>query len=552
MAEKRAEDIINLHGKLESDSTNFRNLQQEVADYYIPRESNITTLKTPGEDKSIDIFDPTPMLDLEDMVSGISSAFFPPGQIAFGIKTQNRAVENLDRVKRYLSLASQITHDELYASNFMLQLNETLTSIIGFGTGTMFSEFLIKPGMPLGLNFRDWDIALYQYLENAHRLVDSMFLKFPLTALQAVEEFGNKAGKDAIDAANDVKKCQQIFHYIHAVRPRKNRNINFTDFENMPFESLFVNVKDKVIIDEGGFTQFPFAAARWTLSSNERWGRGQGTKGLSVAKSLQQQWGDLKECGNKWVNPPREVLDNFEGKVRVKPGATNFVKQIPSIKALEQGMMGNFPIGKESLTMTQDIVHRLFFRDVFAPLADLTGDRRTTLEIRERIKSAMKKLALPIYRLETELFTPTITRCIMLLIQNFRIPPPPPELQGTRFTIEYTGELALAMRDQQAAAFQQFALLLAEFEETFPGSTDIVSPDRALPDIGMAFGVKAEHMATPDEIAAKRERRARDAQLERELLAIQAGGKAYKDASGKAEEGSPAAMAQEALTGATG
>ena len=506
----------------------------------LPRENQIIGVRTPGEDKSLQVFDPTAMLDLQDMVSGLSAAFFPPGELAFGLTVRNR--ELAERHKRYLALASQITHDELFASNFMLQLNETLSSLIGFGTGNLYSEW------DAGLNFKDWDVSFYVFKQNSAGLVDTVIVKYLLTARQAVQEFGDKAGEKVLE---DVKKSEtdsNRFVFIHRVGPRKERNQRFTDNLNMPFESIYVNKEEQFVAEEGGFEELPYAVPRWKKSSNEKYGRGQGTIALSVSKELQQLHADFIECGNKWNNPPREILQNaVEGQVDVRPGAANLVSQMGSIKSLEQGMLGNFPITKESLEFLQGIIHRIFFVDVFAPLANLPGDRRTTVEIRERVKQAMKKLAGPIYRLQSELFTPVITRSVLILIRNGVIPYPPPELEGQGFGIEYISELALAMRDQQSQAFMQFANLVATLDPVFPGAKDIINIDRALPDVGFSFGMKVEHLSTEDEITAARE--ARQAELERQqaLEMAQAAAQGYGQTTKAGEAGSPAGELMEAI-----
>lgn len=550
MAEdKRAQEIINLQRIEESKASNFRNLYQEVADLMIPRENQIITKTVAGLDKSKQIYDPTAMLDLQDMVSGFSSAFFPTGELAFGLTVRDRDIYNLTHIKKYLAKATQITHEELFASNFMLQLNETLTSLIGFGTGCLFSEFLIEPGMPIGLNFKDWDIGFYTFLVNRYGKPDTMILKFPRTARQAHDQFGDDVGELVMKSLEKPETENEIFWFIHLVGPRKNRNTALSNNFNLPYESLYVNIKEIKIVSEGGYDELSYSICRWMLSSNEKFGRGQGTIVLSAVKELQQMHSDLIECGNKHVNQPLEVLDHFEGKVRVTPGALNWVKEKGTIRGFDQNMLGNFPYGKDILQMQQEISHRAFFADVFAPLANLPGDRRTTVEIIQRVKQATKKLALPVYRLETELFTPTLTRVVTLLIRNGRIPYPPPELEGRTFGIEYIGELALAMRDQQSKAFQQFAGLVSEFDPIFPGAKDTISMERALPDIAINFGVKTEHLATEEEIAAKRQARAQQLQQQQALQMAEVASKGYKDTRQTAEEGSPAGELQTAIAG---
>ena len=235
MADERAIEVIKEQEREEQNASNFRNLYQDVADQMLPRENQIIGVRTPGEDKSKQIYDPTAMLDLQDMASGLSAAFFPPGELAFGLTVKDRAVANIDVVKRYLALAAQITHDELFASNFMLQLNETLSSLIGFGTGNLFSEW------SLGLNFKDWDISFYTIKQNSAGLVDTVLLKYPLTARQAVQEFGDKAGEKVLLASEKSETESNKFDFIHRVGPRTKRNRRFTDFLNMPVESLYVN-----------------------------------------------------------------------------------------------------------------------------------------------------------------------------------------------------------------------------------------------------------------------------------------------------------------------
>ncbi len=532
----RAKEVIKEQGREEQNASNFRNLYQEVADHMLPHENQITSFRTPGEDKSKQIFDPTAMLDLQDMASGLSAAFFPPGEISYGLTVKNRDIANMDVVKRYLALATQISHDELFASNFMLQLNETLSSLIGFGTGNLFSDF---PDETLSLNYKDWDISFYTIKQNSAGIVDTVIIKYALTARQAIQEFGDNAGVKVLLAASKTETESDRFEFIHRVKPRTKRNPRLSGFLNMPFESLYVNKVEEIIVDEGGFLEFPYAVARWKKSSNEKYGRGQGTIALSVSKELQQMHADFVECGNKWNNPPRETLANaVEGPVDVRPGANNLVTQMNSIKALDNGIKGNFPITKEMLEFLQDIIHRIFFVDVFAPLANLPGDRRTTVEIRERIKQAYKKLASPVYRLQSELFTPVITRSVLLLIRNGVIPYPPRELQGQGFGIEYVSELALAMRDQQSRAFLQFADLVTVLDPVFPGAKDIINIDRALPDIAFTYGMKVEHLSTAEEITDQREQRAALLAQKQALEMAQAAGQGYSQTTKAPEEGS--------------
>ena len=547
MADFTAKQYIQMQQDEEGKALNFRNLYQDVANFMLPRENQITGERTQGEDKSLQIYDPTAMMDLDDMVSGLSNAFFPPGQMSFAFNVKDRDVANNDRVKRYLAIAAEITHDELFSSNFMLQLNETLTSLVAFGTGCLYSEYVTEEDLPMGLNFKAWDIPIYTIKQDHTGKVDTVILKFPYTARQAVQRWKDKAGKQVLEDAEKLETESKRHNFIHIVRPRNKRNPARDDLLNAPFEGVYINVKDQEIVEETGYRYLhPYAVPRWKKSPSEKYGRGQGTVALSGVKTLQVMWRDFIEFGNKSVNPARDVLDSFEGEYRVTPGARNSVQELPSSRPVELGAQ-NIQFAEKAYQMQTDVIHRAFFVDVFAPLSNLQGDRRTTVEIYQRVAQAMKKLAMPVYRLQTELFSPVIERVALLLIEHGRISQPPPELAGKSFNIEYVSELALAMRDQQAKAFERFSMLVGQLEAVFPGAKDNINIDRALPEIAITYGMKPEHLSTAEEVSAIRQQRAQELQQQKMMQMAQVAAPAYGEATKAPEEGSPAGKVLEAV-----
>ena len=542
--DQRVKDIIREYQLEELKAANWRSLYQQVADLMLPREDQITGQRTSGEDKSKKVYDPTAQLDLEDMVSGLSSTFFPAGQRAFSITVKNRRLAEVEDVKTWLALAAQITHDELYDSNFMLQLNEVLAPVVGFGTGNLYSEW---DNDRLGLNFKARDVASYTFKQNNKGQVDAVYLKFCYTARQAVQEFGDNAGPEVLKAVQKLETESKVFTFIQAVRPRIARNVMLVDDLNMPFESVFVNVDEEVVVSEGGFEELPYAVVRWKKDSSEKYGRGQGTQVLSAVKLLQQATRDWIDLANKYANPPYEVLDTFPGEVKTFPSAVNKVLQLGSIRGIGQDVLGNFPVTDQAIERLQALVHRAFFVDVFAPLSQPQKTHVTAVEVLERVKQSMKKLALPVYRLQCELFNPTITRCVLLLYRNYRLPMMPEVLRGQGFGIEYVGELALAMRDQQARAFQRFAQTVMALEPVFPGVRDMISIERALPDIALNDGLKVEHLSTKDEIAAKRQARQQELDAQKALQLASVATEGYQKTQKAPEGGSPAAEVMAAV-----
>jgi hypothetical protein len=472
------------------------------------------------------------------MASGMSGAIIPTGQPFFGLRAKDRVLNEDPVVAAYLSLATEIAHVELYESNFMLHLNETLRSLNVFGTGNLYSEWDAKRGC---LNFKDWAINLYTIKESSQGTVDTVILSFRFTARQAIQEFGElNVSQKVRDNAGDMKRESERFDFIQIIRPRTERNPLFADNKNMPFESASVEVGEKLIVREEGYEEMPYAVARWMKRANEKYGRGQGTEHLADIRMLNKMWKDFIDLGNRYANPPWEVLDSFEGQVDVRPNATNRVQQLNSIKGLDMTVIGNAPITKEMIDIAEGKVKDAFYWDVFSPITQLEGTHRTALEIELRRQEGLRRLASPMARLLSELFNPVITRGVLILIRNGRIPAPPRQLQGQQFGIEYTGPLALALGDQQTKAFMQWATLVEQVAVNDPSARDSVAYDRAIPRAGRRMGVNIGDMATPEEIAAKREARAKQQAAQEMMQAAETAGKAYKSATTAPEPGSPA------------
>lgn len=542
---QRAEEIISLYDREWSKAANFRTLYQDTADLVFPNQNQINRTNYPGGEKSTVIYDTTAVMASEEMESGLSINLVPPGQRFFMLQASDRGLNQLESVKKSLNIITEITHERIFGSNFMSQLNQSLRNLTVFGMCNLYSEFTTF------LNYRDYSVGNFLVMESNKGRIDTVLMKYPYTARQAYQQWQENCGKKVLEAYKDVKKRDEEFQFIWVLRPRDDRNPMFEDGLNMPIESIFVSVIDKEIIDEGGFEEFPDAVARWTVASGEVYGRGRGTFGLPAIRSLQVMKRDLQECGNKHNNPPLEVLEGHENEVRVSPGALNFVRETGTIKAIDRTALGNFPISKEVLEFEREEVRKIFFNDVFVVLANLKGDRRTTLEIRERMAEGLQRLGPPIGRLHTELFNPVITRTVLLLLRNGVFHRNgrsllAPELEGQPFKIEYVGRLALELKSHQARGFQQWVAVVSEMEEVFPGVKDNIDADSAVRRMGENFGVNAEDIATPEEVEAKREARA-EAQAERKAMEMaQIAAQGYGQTTKTPEEGSLA----EIVTGA--
>ena len=517
-------------------------MYQEVADVMFPRESKINSKREPGAILGRQILDTTGLTASIDMAAGLSINLFPPGDKFYNVLMSDDSLNKIDNVKRKLGQITEISHEKRANSNFMLQANETLRSLGTFGTGNMFSEWI--PGV--GLNYRDYDVSMYTFLENPQGLVDTMMIEFEFTAKQAFQKWGDDAGEKVLESAKNPQTSNQRFKFVWIVRPRDLAKQIGNETTAMPFESLIASRSDNEMVDEGGFPEFPFQVPRWTKSSGEKWGRGVGTYAIGPVNGLQEEKRDLIECGNLHNNPPKEILESFEGEVRVSPGDLNFVLEKGTIRAIEQQALGNFVITKDIIEMDQQIVRKMFFNDAFNQLEQLKGDRRNELEIRSRLAEGLRKLVMPVGRIQTEWLTGLVTRDIMLLQRNGELGELPSEMQGRSFKIEYIGRLALELQAAQSMGWLRWVQEGIEIEASVPGTLDNINIDEGFQRRGIALGTSIDDIASEDEVKVKRENRALKEQQTLELEMARIAGPAYQSATKAPETGSPA----ETLVGA--
>lgn len=531
----RAEEYIKSYEIEWNKNGNFRNLWQETADLAFPRESNITTINYRGTENKT-LLDPTAVVDSKEMADGLLSAIIPAGEYFFKWNpSKDNIGGQLDEYDDWCARATDKQHRSLFSSNFMAQESEFMRSLVVFGTGNIFSEWTIKAG---GLNFKDYDIALYIMLTNSKGMIDTMMIRFPFTARQCVQEWKDKAGKKINEAYKDTKKRENSFPILHIVRPREERNPGYPeDPMNMAWESVYIDVEHKNLIDEGGFPEFPYHPARWMVTTGEIFGRGVMTQILPQIRVLQQMKRDLVECGNKHNNPPLEILESFENEVKVFAGAKNEVQEIQSIVPI-QGIQGNFPISKDILEFEQEIIHKAAYKNVFNPITDLKGDRRTVPEIRERKLEGLRRAGQPVGRIQTEHLEPMLKRTLILLIDNGEIEPPPLGLETVE--IEYLGLMANALSSGQAAAYQKGVAIGLEMKEQVPEIMDNINVDEGFRNLCRQLGMRAEDIKSEEDRDAVR--KARQAELERQkaLEDAQVAAQAYGQTTGAPESGSPA------------
>ena len=253
------------------------------------------------------------------MASGLSSAIIPAGQEFFDLRSADKEVRDDAEVEEYLSELTEDVHQEMFATNFIEEFNVNLISLIVFGNAGTLPRWTVKTG----LVYRTYPIGSYQLRQDEDGKTDTFLVTVKRTARQLKKQFPKTIGENVTKALGEQNSGQNTtedkFSIIQIVRPRSDRKPDMIDNRNMPFESLFIGELDRNILLESGFPEFPFATPRWFRSPGELYGRGQGTELLPQVRKTNQMEADKTQAGNRWVQPPLEILDSFDGTVNLSP-----------------------------------------------------------------------------------------------------------------------------------------------------------------------------------------------------------------------------------------
>jgi len=515
-----AEEIIKRVDKLTTERQNYANFWQDVAKYVIPRKAYITRNKTPGAKYDYDVYDSTAMMANIILAAGLHSYLTNPNSRWFSLRIQDEEINKDENVKIWLSDTEERLYNTLNASNFNQQIHELYLDLGAFGVACMYEE-----EDPVdGVRFYARDISEIFICENEKEKVDTVFRAFSLTARQAIEKWGDKAGEVA-KMYYDKKEYERAISYIHYVGPRHERKIDQDNAANMEFESVYIEKTKKHEVSRSGYREFPYFTPRFNKNSGEVWGSSPGMVSYADIKMLNEMVKVLIRAAQKIVDPPIVLPhDGFILPIKYAPGALNFrTKTSVNDKIEILGSGGNIPVGMELINDYRNLIKKNYFVDLFLLLADPARKDMTATEVMQRVEEKMLILAPVLGRLMNEFLDPLINRTFAILWRTGKISPPPDVLQGLPYEIEYISPLARSQKLDQMKSINNFLMLVQQMAQVQPDVLDNVDSDQIVGDIQDLYGVNPKFIRGEEAVAQIRLQRAEQIAQQQKMAQLQQG-----------------------------
>ena len=397
-------------------------------------------------------------------------------------------------------------------SNFGSMIHELYLDLGAYGTSVLYLED--RPGKPI--NFRTYHLAECYVAENAEGVVDTVYRQYKHTGRQLLQLYKDKLPEKFIE--NVYKDPHKEFTCIHAVEPRDSFNPDSKLATNLPFMSAYILEEEKLLLNLGGFNEFPYMVPRWTKTAGEVYGRSPAMTAMPDIKMINEMSKTVIKAAQKATDPPLLVPDDgFMLPLRTIPGGLNYYRSGTQDKVmpLVEGVRPD--IGLEFIDSRRTHVLKTFHVDW---MQMREGPSMTATEVLQRQEERMRLMGPMVGRLQFELLGPMIDRVFNIMARRRMLPPAPRGMQGRGLRVDYVSPVARAQKTQQLFSFTRLLEALVPLAQIKPEVFDNINPDGTMRWAAKLLDAPLETLFTTDQVAAQREEKA---QQQQQMLEVSKG-----------------------------
>jgi len=515
---------------LKTQRSAFEQQWNEVVDRVLPRHPGFNRGKgQPGTVRAQRIYDATAQLGLRHFAAATDSMITPRTQVWHRLISENDALEDNQNVKRYLDDVTKALFTMRYRwkAGFTQAFGGTYTSIGAFGAGGVMIEDAVRRR---GARYRFCPLQRLWYAEGEDG-IDKAFMMWPMTVRQAVQKFGKSSLPQSLQNLLE-REPEKVTDFLHVVQPRQDRDVSKLDSLNMRFESLWVSMQGKKIVERSGFRTFPVAIGRFYVDDDSDYGAGPAGDVLpDIAMVNEMERTNIKGA-QKAVDPPLLLpedgaLEGFD----LRSGSLNYGglndRGEQLVKVLESGQ--RVDLGIEYTNQKREVINLGFYVTLFQILVD--NPQMTATEVLQRAQEKGVLLAPTMGRVQSELLGPTIERELDIAFQAGLLPQMPDELieAGGSVTIEYDSPLNRAMRAEEGTAVLRWAEASAPFIQADPRAAAVPKAEAIVRGLADVFSVPAKYVNSEDDVQKAAEQQQQQQQAAALLEAAPVAAGAAKD-----------------------
>lgn len=464
---------------------------------------------SPGLQRDQHITDTTAITGLETFTAAIQAMLLPEGEEVTTLETTDPNLNAMPKVQVWLAQAADRLHACRNAPHTGFATHSPLRwrQLGVYGT----AGFWVDEVVGRGLCYRSIHLSELFIDDDYRGVIDTVHRRFSATARQVAQMFHDDNLPPKVLAALNNAKLDQNFTVIHIVRPNSHWEPGRMGIDGFPVQSLFLIEEDKALVSASGYHTPPLAVSRYTLAPGDRYGIGPAAMMLGTITQLNVMTRDLVRATHLALNPPVLVPEGGSfNRQSMTPGAGIPGGMEGGRRQMEPFMAGaNVQYTKDTFNDYREAVKAAFLTNAFAIMNEPI-DRQTATEFMGRKREAMALQAPNVGRQLAEMLTPQVMREMDILLRAKQIPPPPQELIEARagLKISFDNPLTRAAASSDAHNFMSGLQALEPMAQIDASVFDVIDTDAAPRGVMLALGVRADWLADPDAVAAKRQQRA--------------------------------------------
>lgn len=513
---ERIEEILETIESLEAMRRPWDSFWQELAEVVHPRRSilhNFASITPEHERKS---FDSTAMRALRTLATGQSARITPMGARWFGLKPDENSTAGPAAVSYYQTASERIAQ-QLRKSNFYSAITEHYLDRGAFG----IAATECRAGKnERGLHFEAYPVGTFSVAEDENGEVDTICRSFMLTPKQIQQRYG-EVPECIQKALADPKERYRPMEVVKLIRPRKERDGTKQDKLNKLFESVHILKKEKELLLEDGYDEFPVAVSRWEKWGNSPYGWPPAYMALEEASQANFLETMLDSLAETAAFPRVRYPGGLKGDVAFQAMGLTCYDPTNAVGPEEWLTGGNYTIGKDRLDDKRRAIEEAFFVPLFNGISQLSSDA-TAEQVRAIVNESREQFHPILAGLNRETLTPLLRRSFALTLRQGIIDLPPQELvqkgpEGPFMddpALEYTTPMALALDQSQIANFADVMGVLMPIAASDPSVLDFVNWDEIGPEFFRSKGLKESFVKQAEQIQEMRDARSQAAQAQ--------------------------------------
>lgn len=482
-----AEQIVADAERERNNRGNWESTWDDIARRILPSYSGLFTsrgFRVSGEQNTKDFVDATGAIALSRFASAVESMLTPRASIWHTLRPSEESLMKDRDTRLWFEQLNKLLFKIRYSpkANFASQQSEVYTSLGAFGTGALLIDELI--GIQ-GIRYKSIPLHEIFFCENHQGIIDKAYRIFNMTGRQLLQRWKDKLSDDILKAIEKDNSCN--FEVYHAVMPNDELDYGRKDSKGMPYRSVYVLGRDKTVLADGGYNNFPFSISRYVTAPGEVYGRSPAMMCLPALKTLNAQKETFIKQAQRIVDPvllayDDGVLDEFS----MKPGALNMGGVNSDGRLLVQTLpVGNIGMTREMMDEERKIINDAFLLTLFQILIDTP--EMTATEVMERTREKGALLSPTMGRQMSEALGPMIEREIDILSKQGLIEEMPPALKEAKgeYRIEYDSPLSRSQRAEEASGALRTVQWAAEIaaKTQDPAALDWFNFDEMIPEL---------------------------------------------------------------------